>query len=163
MIHHVSFNARDPERVAAAVAHLVGGTALRAPVPPFPAGSWFVCDGDDAGTMLEIFPWGAVRDPDARGVGSDPAMRPRTGTHLMVGTPLDADAVAALAAREGWAARPGNAGLFRFTEVWVENAFLLELMTPDQQRDYVAAFGRAGLPALDATLRRLEAELAAAS
>jgi hypothetical protein len=34
-------------------------------------------------------------------------------------------------------------------------------MTRDQQRDHVAAFGRAGLPALDATLRRLEAELAA--
>ena len=161
MIHHVSFNARDPERCARAVAALVGADAVCAPCPPFPAGSWLVCWGDDAGSMLEVIPWGEVRAPDAAGFVRDDGMRPRTGTHLMVGTPLAPDAVAEIAAREGWVSGPGTAGLFRFTKVWVENALLLELVTEDERREYVAAFGRSGLRTLDGTLRRLEAGLRA--
>ncbi len=91
----------------------------------------------------------------------DDAVRPRTGTHLMLGTPLDHAAVATVAAREGWAAGPASAGLFRFTRAWVENALLLELVTADERRDYVAAFGRAGRATLDGTLRRIEAGLRA--
>ena len=40
MLHHVSFNARDPERVAHVLAALMDAVAVRLPAPPFPKGAW---------------------------------------------------------------------------------------------------------------------------
>ena len=45
--------------------------------------------------------------------------------------------------------------------MWVENAFLLELLTPEQAPAYLAGFNAEGLPTLDARLRDLETALAA--
>ncbi|MBW8910190.1 MAG: hypothetical protein JF620_14460, partial [Mesorhizobium sp.] len=49
MLHHASFNARDPQAVATVLAEMLVATAVRAPSPPFPQGAWFVCLGDDFG------------------------------------------------------------------------------------------------------------------
>jgi hypothetical protein len=44
-----------------------------------------------------------------------------------------------IAAREGWMAqRSDRGGLFEVIELWVENRFLLELLTDLEQRRYVA-------------------------
>ena len=66
MLHHVSFNARDPKNVARVLAEMLAGTIVRAPSPPFPIGSWFVCYGDSSGSFLEILPWSTVLDPDMK-------------------------------------------------------------------------------------------------
>jgi hypothetical protein len=83
MLHHISFSARQPEIVAKGVAKLLDCTALRAPCPPFPNGSWFVCLGDAFGTLLEVLPWGHVQDKERVGVKSvDDFMRDRSSTHI---------------------------------------------------------------------------------
>lgn len=160
MLHHTSFSARHPEAVARGLARLLGGAALRAPCPPFPTGSWFVCLGDAHGTLLEVLPWGHVQDPLAGGAKRvDGLMRERSSTHLLMQTPLDALAIETIAREAGWDCAPASAGFFSFTKVWIEGGFLIELMTPEQAAVYTATFGATGLPSLDGKLRELEQAL----
>lgn len=65
MLHHASFNARDTQAVAGVLAEMLVATAVRAPSPPFPQGAWFVCLGDDFGSLIEILPCGTVLDQQA--------------------------------------------------------------------------------------------------
>ena len=74
-------------------------------------------------------------------------------------TPRSLEDVLAIAAREQWEAGLGSAGLFEFVKVWVENAFLFELMTPEQAPAYIATFNAQGLATLDAKLRQIERAL----
>jgi hypothetical protein len=77
MIFHTSFNAHAPEFAARTLAGLLGATAIRAPAPPFPEASWFVCVGNSDGSLIEILPWGATREPATKStIGHDAAMRP---------------------------------------------------------------------------------------
>jgi hypothetical protein len=162
MLHHMSLNARDPQKVAHALAHMLRATALRAPQPPFPKDSWLVCEGDAHGTLLEVMPWGEVRDAtQPNGVGYDPLMRPSSGAHALLSTPLSSDEIFAAAAREGWRAESASAGLFQFIRVWVENAFLVELLPPELKDAYTTAFGREGLATLDGKLREIEQAISA--
>ncbi len=158
MLHHVSFSLRDPGKASWLLAELVGGTAISAPTPPFPEHSWFVVLGDSAGSLIELMPWGTVQT--GNGIRQDPKMRPHSASHVLMGSPLTEEEVLAIAAREGLPAQSVNAGLFGFVKVWIEDSFLLELLTPEHLASYVAAFGVAGAPALDGRLRQLEQELA---
>ena len=161
MLHHVSFNARDPQRAARILASLLDATAVRLPAPPFPTGAWSVACGDAQGSMLELIPWGNVLDADAHGgMLQDREMRPRTGSHVLASTPLSTDTVMALAAREGLRAAPTDTGLFQFIKVWVEDALLVELLTPQQIAAYQSAFGASGIATLDARFREIEQMLA---
>jgi hypothetical protein len=163
LLHHVSFNARDPERVAGVLAELLGAQALRAPAPPFPKAAWFVCCGDEVGTLVEVMPWGETRDASSpRGVSFDADMRETSGAHVLMSTPHRADHIFTLAEREDWRVENADAGLFKFIKVWVENTFLVELMTPEMTRAYVAAFGAAASHEIDGKLRALEQTIAAA-
>ena len=65
MLYHLSLNAHDTDRVAAAFAEILGGTVVASPSPPFHPASRFVCAWDERGTMVEIGPWGATWQPDA--------------------------------------------------------------------------------------------------
>ena len=166
MIHHASFSARNPEAAAHGLARLFACAALKAPSPPFPAGSWFVCLGDAGGTILEVLPWGHIlwnhaQDKGGAGKSFDESMREHTSTHFLVQTPLSTSRIEEIAAEEGWDCFPGNAGFFQFTKVWVEGSFLIELMTPEQAESYAAHFGREGINMLDGKLRELESALAA--
>jgi hypothetical protein len=157
MLHHISFSALQPEIVAKGIAKLLDGTALRAPCPPFPTESWFVCSGDAFGTLLEVLPWGHVQDKERGGAKSvDDLMRDRSSTHILIQTPLSTSRIKTIANEEGWDCLPASAGFFDFTKVWVEGNFLIELMTPEQSRSYIANFGAAGMQDLDGKLRALE-------
>ena len=160
MLHHVSFSVRDPSRAASLISELVGCKAVRAPSPPFPAGSWFAIFEDEAGTLIELTPWGSVLAPDAKGIGSDPDMRPYSASHVLAGTSHSADELMELAAQHGLRAALANAGLFRFVKVWVEDSLLLELLPPEFAPAYMECFGAAGADLLDARLRKLEQEIA---
>jgi hypothetical protein len=164
MLHHVSFNAREPEKVGDVLAGMLDAVAMRAPAPPFPRDSWLVCFGDDRGSLIEVMPWGAVRDPSSSlGIGHDEDMRRWSGSHLLVTTPRSAEDILAIATQAGWPAGPGSAGLFEFTKVWVEGSFLIELMTPTQAASYAATFNAAGLTTLDEKLRGIERALSRAA
>lgn len=157
MLHHVSFSARQPEVVAKGLAKLLHCSAVRAPCPPFPTGAWFVCLGDMCGTMLEVLPWSHVQDKQSglRRI-SDELMGAGTSTHLLMQSPLSASEIAACASDLGWSAHPVSTGMFEFTKIWIENTFLLELMTAEQAEDYIAHFGTFGIVTLDNKLRALE-------
>ena len=158
MLYHASFNARDPQNAAQALAEMLDATVIRAPSPPFPDGSWFVCYGDAGGSFLEIIPWGNVLDPEAKfGIGYDEAMRPRSGAHVLVSTPHSVQAVETAAARQRWRSQIVDARLFKVLKVWVENTSLVEFLPPEFAPAYLETFATAGLVALDAKLRELEA------
>ncbi len=162
MLHHFSFNAHDTDRVAAALAELLGAQALRAPSPPFPREAWFVCLGDANGSLIEVMPWGETRDAgNARGVGRDPEMRPTSGSHILASTPRSTEEVFTIAARYGWRSEHADAGMFKFVKVWVEGGFLLELLTPELKAAYVNAFNAEGLRSADQKLRDIERLLSA--
>ena len=157
MLHHASFSLHEPEKAAVILAEMLGATVLRAPSPPFPPDSWFVCYGDAAGSFLELLPWGSVLDPESRfGIAEDPGMRPRSGAHVLVSTPRSLEQIQELAARASWPLQVVDARLFKVVKIWVEGAILVELLPPEFAPLYQSTFGPVGLLSLDARLRALE-------
>jgi hypothetical protein len=47
--------------------------------------------------------------------------------------------IQATAAREGWRAARLSRGPHEVVELWIENAVMLEMMTPQMTADYLAA------------------------
>jgi hypothetical protein len=161
MIHHVSFGVGDPGRVAHVLAELTGGTAIRAPSPPFPYGAWFVVAGDDRGSLLEILPAASVFDPDAPlGIRQRPARSEPVGTHVLVSSTASREEIEAVAMREGWRAQRIDTGLFRIVKLWIDGTVLLEMFAKGDAVPYVETFGEAGVATLDARLRDLETRMA---
>jgi hypothetical protein len=139
MIHHFSFAAENPERAARAIAELWGGEAF--PFPPVAKGSWVAIAGDARGTTIEVYPLGSELHPvdGAADAEARQAATPArfTATHAAIATELDQAAVEALAQRHGWLSKYcKRGGIFGVIEFWVENAFLLEVLTPQMQREY---------------------------
>jgi len=152
MINHISIAVNEPERVANVIAELWDGMVF--PFPPAPD-SFFVIANDGRGTAVEITPAGTVLIPgeglpdeddlstateeyEAKFVQND--LKPKyVATHLNINTQKSIDEIREIAKREGWRVLVCNRGegLFQLVEVWVENAFLLEVMTPEQTARYV--------------------------
>lgn len=138
MLFHASFPARDPKRAAEAVARLWGGKAF-----PFPVfdGSYIVIEGDRFGSAIEFCPSGQVLVPgreEAEGERQRPAGP--SETHLAISTKLSEDEVHALARENGWQVRTCWRGetLFRVIEMWIDNTFLVEVLTEEMQKEYTA-------------------------
>ena len=143
MIHHISIPARDPRHVAEVLVELFGGR-LSGFGPH--ANSYIAWVGDGLGTAIEVFPVGTEMLPDS-GEGqanfrhrSDSS--PFTATHAAISVEKDQSAILALAAREHWRAVELSRGPNNVIEFWIENAVMLELMTPDMAADYIAAAQR---------------------
>jgi hypothetical protein len=138
VLFHTSIPADDPKRVAAVIAELWHGRFL--PFPPYP-GAYVAVAGDARGTVIDVVPRGLEHHP-AEGqfaiqINSTPSTY--SHTHVAIGTLLSIEEIFRIAAREGWMAqRSDRGGLFEVVELWVENRFLLELLTELQQRRYVA-------------------------
>jgi hypothetical protein len=151
MLFHISIPAHDPERVARVIAALWRGEAF--PFTPFAGnGSWIAIAGDDRGSGIECYPRGARIAPstEKRSTGFtvtiDPAIAGETGeqagriaTHAAVFSPLSQAEIVALAEREGWLARFARRGRFHVVELWLENAVMLEVLTEELKREYLAA------------------------
>ncbi len=141
MIFHVSIAAGEPQRVAEVIAELWRGEAL--PFPPVGAGSWIAMAGDARNSAIEVYPFGSVLvpadgDDDAQAV-NDPVPSARTATHIAIATTLTAEEVHEIGRREGWLTRYRLRGaLFGVIEFWVENAVMIEVLTPSMQREYLS-------------------------
>lgn len=137
MLFHASFPARNPKRAAEAVARLWGGRSF-----PFPVfeGSYIALEGDRFGSAIEFCPSGQVLVAGKEEAEAGPRRDPGPSeAHLAISTDLSEDAVHALAAAYGWKVRTCWRGetLFRVIEMWIDNTFLIEVLTPEMQREYL--------------------------
>jgi hypothetical protein len=159
VLYHLSFNVRDPERVAGVLAEILGATVVAAPSPPFNQDALFVCCGDDRGTMISLEPWGVTYAP---GPGARTDMPRQTESpafnafHGLFEARIDQDQITKIADREGWPSGLANNGPFEVINVWIEGTQLIEFTTPELLPAYLATFNHDGLPHLDADLRGLE-------
>ncbi|MEM7024364.1 MAG: hypothetical protein AAF637_17555 [Pseudomonadota bacterium] len=130
----MSLPARDPARVAVVMARIWAGEAF-----PFhaAAGAWITLAGSGDGSALEIYPEGTNLVAGSVAVsfetGSAP---PAIASHVAIETPLGEAELIAIAEREGWLARCCSRGPFSLIELWVENRYLIELLTPEMADDY---------------------------
>lgn len=153
MINHISIGVNQPENVANVIAEIWGGVAM--PFPPSPGG-FVVLAGDDRGSLVEVVPTDVNLIP-GKGEQDEVDVSIDTDTsameavfvagnettrynpvHLNITTPFDADKVKAIAKREGWRCITANRdnGLFQLIEVWIENRFMLEVMTAEMTDAY---------------------------
>ena len=132
---HVSISAKDPERVGAFLATLLGGEAL--PFPPFPD-SWIAFSGQDDGMAIEVYPLThrLKIGPDAIACEAGPPDDSPSFAHVAIRSSLDREEVLDLGAAEGWVTRVCNRGPFECVEIWLENRLLVEVLDPTMQRDY---------------------------
>jgi hypothetical protein len=153
MLFHASLPARDPQRVASVLAELWRGAAY--PFPPFP-GSFVAIADDDRGTALEIYPAGQVLVPGPDEVGHRRVDDGRPSeTHVAIAVRCDEATVHAIARREGWLCRTcSRGGFFHVIEVWLENRVMVEALTDEMQREYLAFATRENWDNLVRTLPR---------
>jgi hypothetical protein len=148
VLFHTSIPADDPQHVAAVIAELWRGRCL--PFPPYP-GAYVAVAGDARGTVIDVVPRGLEHRPaDGQfAVQSNATPSSYSHAHVAMGTPLSVGEILEIAAREGWMAqRSDRGGLFEVIELWVENRFLLELLTEPEQRRYAANVTAAKLEGL---------------
>ena len=154
MIIHTSIPSTRPEQIAGFLARLIDGVAI--PFPPVP-GAWVTIPGDGSGQTIEVYPLGTVGLPGKGAV--DPAVEvpfPRTkpwelqlshdprqamesGHHLALGTRRTREEVLRLGEEMGFRTIAcERAGIFELIEVWIENRFLVEVITEPEQKRYRA-------------------------
>ena len=114
-----------------------------APFPPVTRGAGSRLSGDERGTTIEFYPRGTEihevpGDHDAIGIRVAP--RRYNATHFAMATKLGQDEVLAIAKREGWPAKyRKRGGIFGVIEIFVEGCQMIEVLTEEMQREYVAA------------------------
>lgn len=154
MINHISIAVENPEKVANVIAELWNGMAI--PFPPAPD-SFIVLANDGKGSGVEITPLNTILVPgkglppeedfdsatpteeyEAQFVQGDSAPQ-YVATHLNISTHLSIEEVKKIGRREGWRVLTCNRdrGLFQLVELWIEDRFMLEVMTPEQTARYV--------------------------
>jgi len=139
VLFHLSIEADDPRHVAGVIAGMWRGKAL--PFPPVGKGSWMAMAGDDRGTAVEVYPRGTeLRENDGETDTAGAVTTPRRygATHMAVATPLSTDEIMAIARREGWPAKVCfRGGSFHVIEMWIEGCQMVEMLTPEMQREYL--------------------------
>ncbi|HLL30515.1 MAG TPA: hypothetical protein VK403_05925, partial [Allosphingosinicella sp.] len=141
MLFHISIAAERPKQAARLIAELWGGRAY--PFPPVAEGSWIAMAGDERGSAIEVYPLGTELhqgegESEVRPVAGLPS---RNGpVHVAIATEFDFNEVKAIAKRFGAPAKLCSRGPFQVIELWVEGCFLIEVLTPQMQAEYLAAF-----------------------
>lgn len=138
MLFHASIPAADPAHAAAAIARLWNGIAH--PFAPMP-GAWIVFAGDDRGTALELVPADAGMVPGEHMVEFAPAGdKGPTGVHVAIAVPHTVERTLEIAAEAGWRARVcDRGGMFGVIEIWIDERLMVEALTPEMQRAYLAS------------------------
>lgn len=164
MIAHISIPARDPRRTALFMAALIDGEVFDFPVVP---GAAIAVARDGSGLAIEVYPQTMAHhpgrgEPDPDFTPQDPRTQPwedqihpdgeqlrPTAFHAALVSQLGDDAVVALAQRAGFrTVRCDRAGVFRLVEVWLDEAFLIEVLNPAEARRYRDFMNPAGCAAM---------------
>lgn len=140
MIFHLSFSAHNPHKVAHVLAELMGGTVQPFPVVPE---AWIAFANDSQGTAIEVYPLTTTLQRGAQGRPVEFNIVPHgtysRSVHFALKTPLTCDEVLRIGEREGWqTVSCSRGGYFHVVELWVENEFLIEAITPDKQEEAIA-------------------------
>lgn len=140
MIHHLSLPATDTRHVAEVLVELFDGVLTG--FGPY-RDSFIAWAADDHGTAIEVYPVGTeMVPPDGPGQAQfrhNPDASRFVATHATVGIERSVEEIRAIADREGWRAEVLSRGPHDVVELWIENAVMLELMTPEMTADYLAA------------------------
>lgn len=137
MLFHASIPAREVGKVASALAEIWQGEAM--PFPPVP-GAQVVFAGDERATTIEVYPDDRTLEPSPAGVavGTGRPSRGFVGDHLAIASALSAEEIADIGARHGWRVQVADrGGVFGVVELWLENRYMIEVLTPEMQRDYM--------------------------
>lgn len=139
MLFHLSFSAHNPYKVASVLAELMNGD-----IQPFPAvpNAWIAFANDELGTAIEVYPKATVLTKGPHGApvlfSQTEEITHPTPFHFALKTPLHLDQIIAIGKRENWAILPcSRGGHFDVIEIWVENQFLIEAITPDKQEEAI--------------------------
>lgn len=134
MILHISVPAFEPMKVAKVLAELCGG--MVEPFKPL-ANSYMVYANDEYCTGFEVYPADVEFQP---GIAEQESSRfvhlekPKkfSATHCAFVTALSKKEIENIAARENWRCiYTRRQNLFSLYEFWLENHFLIELITHD--------------------------------
>jgi len=136
MFHHISIGAENPFRVAKVMAELTGGKFFEFPIAP---GAYMVTFEDRYGSGIEILPqdtvW-AAGEVEAEAIPGQPPAG-LSAVHAALSVAVSRETIEAIGHREGWRVRWCDRGPFRLIELWIENRFMLELLTSDMTADYI--------------------------
>jgi hypothetical protein len=136
MIVHVSIPADDCRAVAQVLAEMMGGGTV--PFPPGGSEAWSAWSRD-AQNQIVVTPRGHYMVPGEREMewSASHARVRASETHLALSVERSAAEVVALAEAAGWLARIcDRGGFFHVVEVWVEGAYLIEVLDPGLAEDY---------------------------
>jgi hypothetical protein len=158
MIVHVSIPSSRPRETAELLAKLVGGAAI--PFPPIPGG-WVAVPQDGSGQTIEVYPLGTVARPGVGEpdpsvttppfrtkpwevqIGQDPLQGMASAHHLALATKLSREEVLRLGEERGLrAVACERGGIFGVVELWIENQFLVEVVTEPELERYLAFMKR---------------------
>ena len=137
MIHHISIPAKKPEKVANAFQGLFEGDLLD--FRPLENAYMFWL-GDKYGTAIEIYPNDITLRPGNSKLPcrfkSHDDSRYNT-VHAAISCKKSSEDILKIAEEFGWHAAEFSRGAFRVIEFWLENSFLLELLTPEMTEEYM--------------------------
>ncbi|MBD1821204.1 hypothetical protein H6F51_01545 [Cyanobacteria bacterium FACHB-DQ100] len=135
MFHHISIAVNHPLHVANVLAEVLQGRCF--PFPPH-EGSYIVIVDDGFGTGIELYPADTQLTPELDQVGfSSGNAQTFTSVHAALSVTVSQAQITQIADREGWLVRLCDRGPFKVMEFWVENKFMLELLTPEMAKEYL--------------------------
>jgi hypothetical protein len=147
MIFHFSIGADDPKRTATMFAELWRGEALYFPMVG--EGSWVAHAGDERRSTIEVYPRDLAFNPaDGQGEQRNEPVSRNNAFHAAVATPLTIEEVEDIGRRYGCHTVLCQRGPFRVIEFWVDNAQMIEMLTPEMQEEYQRAITPEGWRAM---------------
>lgn len=159
MLHHWSFNADDPDNVAAVLAEIMGGHVIVPPIPPYEEGARWVCLFDDHGTMIEVGPIDACKFPTEDGLATIKEVPGSTQqysyNHALCGAAVSFDRIREIAEEQGWVTSYFD-GPFKFQGLWIEGRQYIEFANAEVLKQYTDLFGATTPEELDAHNRERE-------
>ncbi|MDR4503558.1 MAG: hypothetical protein MRK01_02050 [Candidatus Scalindua sp.] len=139
MIHHYSIPVQDTKNVSQVLVSLFGGTITG--FGPY-QNSYIIWFGDEHGSAIELYPAGTEMYPDA-GAGQanfryNPSHSKFCATHAAISINRSREEIFQVAETQGWKALELPRGGFNVIEFWIENRVMIELLTLDMAKDYLA-------------------------